>query len=105
MAAITTLAMTVRSGDRVVIPDDVYGGTYRLFDEVMRSLGLRCDTVDMTDLAAVREMLADEAALVLAESPTNPRLRILDLRALAELAHGAGAQFVVDNTFATPYLQ
>ena len=105
MAAIATLAMTVRSGDRVVIPDDVYGGTYRLFDKVMGSLGLRCDTVDMTDLAAVRQTLADDAALMLAESPTNPRLRILDLAALAELAHAAGARFVVDNTFATPYLQ
>ena len=105
MAAIATLAMTLRSGDRVVIPDDVYGGTYRLFDKVMGSLGLRYDTVDMTDLAAVRQTLADDAALMLAESPTNPRLRILDLAALAELAHAAGARFVVDNTFATPYLQ
>jgi cystathionine gamma-synthase len=105
MAAIATLAMTVRSGERVVIPDDVYGGTYRLFDKVMGSLGLRCDTVDMTDLAAVRQTLADDAALMLAESPTNPRLRILDLAALAEMAHAAGARFVVDNTFATPYLQ
>ncbi|TMK75905.1 MAG: cystathionine gamma-synthase [Actinobacteria bacterium] len=105
MAAIATLAMTVRFGDRVVIPDDVYGGTYRLFDQVMGSLGLRYDTVDMTDLAAVKQTLGDETALVLVESPTNPRLRILDLRALAELAHAAGARFVVDNTFATPYLQ
>ena len=105
MAAIATLAMTVRSGDRIVIPDDVYGGTYRLFDKVMGSLGLRYDAVDMTDLAAVRQTLADDAALMLAESPTNPRLRILDLAALAELAHAAGARFVVDNTFATPYLQ
>ncbi len=105
MAAIATLAMTLRSGERVVIPNDVYGGTYRLFDKVMGDLGLRYDTVDMTDLAAVRETLADQAALVLAESPTNPRLRILDLAALAELAHAAGARFVVDNTFATPYLQ
>jgi cystathionine gamma-synthase len=105
MAAIATLAMTVRSGDRVVIPDDVYGGTYRLFDQVMGSLGLRYDTVDMTDLTAVKETLRDGTALVLVESPTNPRLRVLDLRALAELAHAAGARFVVDNTFATPYLQ
>jgi len=105
MAAIATLAMTVRFGDRVVIPDDVYGGTYRLFDQVMGSLGLRYDTVDMTDLAAVKQTLGDETALVVVESPTNPRLRILDLRALAELAHAAGARFVVDNTFATPYLQ
>jgi cystathionine gamma-synthase len=105
MAAIATVAMTLRSGDRVVIPDDVYGGTFRLFDKVTRGLGLRYETVDMTDLAAVGETLGDDASLVLAESPTNPRLRILDLGALAELAHAAGARFVVDNTFATPYVQ
>src|SRR5436190_11530709 len=105
MAAIAAIAMTTRSGERVVIPDDVYGGTYRLFDKVMGGLGLLYDTVDMTDLAAVEHTLAGGAALVLAESPTNPRLRILHLAALAELAHAAGARFVVDNTFATPYLQ
>jgi cystathionine gamma-synthase len=105
MAAITALSMTLRSGDLVVIPDDVYGGTYRLFDKAMSGLGLRYETVDMTDLAAVGETLKDGAALMLAESPTNPRLRILDLARLADLARGAGARFVVDNTFATPYLQ
>jgi cystathionine gamma-synthase len=106
MAAITALAMTLRSGEgRVVIPDDVYGGTFRLFDKVTSGLGLEYATVDMSDLEAVEESLAGGAGLVLAESPTNPRLGILDLRALAELAHAAGARFVVDNTFATPYLQ
>jgi cystathionine gamma-synthase len=106
MAAITALAMTLRSGEgRVVIPDDVYGGTFRLFDKVTSGLGLEYATVDMSDLEAVEESLAGGAGLVLAESPTNPRLGILDLRALAELTHAAGARFVVDNTFATPYLQ
>jgi cystathionine gamma-synthase len=105
MAAITALAMTLRSGDLVVIPDDVYGGTYRLFDKAMGGLGLRYETVDMTDLAAVGETLEQGAALMLAESPTNPRLRVLDLAALADLARAAGTRFVVDNTFATPYLQ
>src|SRR5206468_1902943 len=65
MAAIATLAMTMRSGERIVIPDDVYGGTYRLFDKVMGSLGLRYDTVDMTDLAAVKDTLSDETAMML----------------------------------------
>jgi cystathionine gamma-synthase len=88
-----------------VIPDDVYGGTFRLFDKVTMNLGLRYATVDMTDLAAVEEALAEGAGLVLAESPTNPRLGILDLGALAELAHASGARFAVDNTFATSYLQ
>jgi cystathionine gamma-synthase len=105
MAAITTLAMTLRAGERVLIPDDVYGGTFRLFDKVTRNLGLDYAMVDMSDVAAVEAELSGGAGLVLAESPTNPKLNVLDLEALARLAHGAGARFAVDNTFATPYLQ
>src|SRR5918995_2306767 len=105
MAAITTLAMTLRAGDRVLIPDDVYGGTFRLFDKVTRNLGLDYAMVDMGDLAAVEGELDRGAGLVLAESPTNPKLNVLDLGALARIAHDAGALLAVDNTFATPYLQ
>lgn len=105
MAATATLAMTLRSGDLVVIPDDVYGGTFRLFDKVTQDLGLRYAAVDMTDLDAVRTATAGGAALVFAETPTNPMLKVLDLRALADIAHGAGARLAVDNTFATPYIQ
>jgi cystathionine gamma-synthase len=105
MAAITTLAMTLRAGDRVLIPDDVYGGTFRLFDKVTGNLGLDYAMVDMSDLAAVEAELGRGAGLVLAESPTNPKLNVLDLAALARLAHDAGALLAVDNTFATPYLQ
>jgi cystathionine gamma-synthase len=105
MAAIATLAMTLSAGDRVLLPDDVYGGTFRLFDKALGQLGIRYDSVDMTDLAAVERALEAGAGMVFAESPTNPRLRILDLRGLADLAHSAGGRFVVDNTFATPYLQ
>jgi cystathionine gamma-synthase len=105
MAAIATLVMTLRAGDRVVIPDDVYGGTYRLLDKVLVRLGLTYSTVDMTDLEAVGSSLRRGAGLVLAETPTNPLLKVLDLEALASLAHDAGARFAVDNTFATPYIQ
>jgi cystathionine gamma-synthase len=105
MAAIATLAMTLRAGDRVLIPDDVYGGTYRLFARVMADLGIGYVTVDLTDLDAVRAELAGGAGMVLVETPTNPALKILDLEALASAAHEAGALFAVDNTFATPYIQ
>jgi len=105
MAAIATLAMTLNSGQTVLLPDDVYGGTYRLFAKVMGDLGIGFTTVDMTNLDAVRAAVTDELALVLAETPTNPLLKVLDLSALAEIAHGAGALLAVDNTFATPYLQ
>ena len=105
MGAIATLAMTLTSGDRVIFPDDVYGGTYRLFAKVFSNLGIDWAAVDMTDLAAVEKSLEGGAALVVAETPTNPTLKVLDLAALAAAAHEAGALFAVDNTFATPYLQ
>ena len=105
MAATTTLAMTLNAGDRVLIPDDVYGGTYRLFSKVTAPLGLSFAAVDMTDLDAVAVAVEDGVAMVFAETPTNPLLKILDLGALGDLAKAAGALFVVDNTFATPYAQ
>jgi cystathionine gamma-synthase len=97
--------MTLRSGDRVLLPDDVYGGTYRLFAKVMTDLGISYATVDMTDPEALRSELSTGAALVFAETPTNPALKVLDLEKLADLCHDAGAVLAVDNTFATPYLQ
>jgi cystathionine gamma-synthase len=105
MAALTTIVMTLKSGDRVLIPDDVYGGTYRLFSKVMVDFGISYDTVDMTDEDAVAKGLEAGARLVVAETPTNPTLKVLDLEMLSRLAHQAGAFVVVDNTFATPFLQ
>jgi len=105
MGAIATLALVLRAGDMVVVPDDVYGGTYRFFAHVLAGFEVGLETVDMTDLAAVERGLEGGAALVLAETPTNPLLKVLDLGALADLAHAAGALLVVDNTFATPFLQ
>lgn len=105
MAAISTLAMTLRSGDLVVIPRDGYGGTYRLFDKVMPALGLRYALADMTAPEKLDEVLAAGAALVLVETPTNPLLQVLDLARIAAAAHEAGAILAVDNTFATPWIQ
>jgi cystathionine gamma-synthase len=105
MAALTTLVMTLKSGDRVLIPDDVYGGTYRLFSKVMVDFGISYETVDMTDEEAVAKSLESGASLVVAETPTNPLLKVLDLEMLSSLAHQAGAFVVVDNTFATPFIQ
>lgn len=105
MAAITTLAMTLKSGQKVVFSDDVYGGTYRLFAKVMVDLGIDWATADMTDPDSVAKALDGEAGLLLAETPTNPMLKVLDLEMLAGLAHDAGAVFAVDNTFATPFIQ
>lgn len=92
-------------GDRVVIGNDLYGGTYRQFTKVFAPLGLQVDVVDTTDIEQVRAALSTPARMVWLETPTNPLLRITDLAAVAELAHAAGALVVCDNTFATPYLQ
>ncbi len=93
-------------GDRVIIPDDAYGGTYRLFSAVLKRWGLDYVPVHLPDIAAVRRSLAERPTRVLwVETPTNPLLAIADLAALAEAAHEAGALLVVDNTFASPRLQ
>ena len=95
-----------RPGDHVLIPDDAYGGTFRLFDKVLADWGLSYRPVPMADIAAVRAALAARPArLVWVESPTNPLLSIVDIAALRQVAADAGALLVVDNTFASPYLQ
>ncbi len=107
MAAEDCLLRAVCSpGDHVLIPDDAYGGTFRLFSKVYERWGLSYEPVRVSDPAAVRAALAARPARVLwVESPTNPLLGIADISALAGIARDAGALLVVDNTFASPYLQ
>ena len=100
------LRATCRPGDHVLIPDDAYGGTFRLFDKVLTNWNLSYQPVHMSDTSAVRAALAARPArLIWVETPTNPLLGIADIAALAQLARDAGALLVVDNTFASPYLQ
>jgi cystathionine gamma-synthase len=99
------LRATCRPGDHVVIPDDAYGGTFRLIDKVFRHWGVAHTPVALSDTEAVRAALRPETRLVWCETPTNPLLNIADIGALAGLAREAGARLVVDNTFASPYLQ
>ncbi|WP_199038152.1 cystathionine gamma-synthase [Glycomyces salinus] len=101
----TILRALLEPGDHVVIPDDAYGGTYRLFDKVAKRWGLRYSPAPITDLAAVTALMSSGTRMIWAETPTNPLLNIADIAALAELAHAHGALLVVDNTFASPYLQ
>ena len=90
----------------MVLPDDAYGGTFRLFDKVATQWGLRHDPAPASDLDAVRAAIRPgETRLIWVETPTNPLLNIGDIEAIASIAHDAGALLVVDNTFATPYLQ
>ena len=105
MAAADAVAHLLSAGDHVVLVDDVYGGTYRLFAKVWDRSGIKLSAVDMRDLRAVRRAITRRTKLVWAESPTNPLLKVIDLAAVAAEAHRAGALFVVDNSFASPYLQ
>ncbi|GII88845.1 cystathionine gamma-synthase [Sphaerisporangium siamense] len=92
-------------GDHVIIPGDAYGGTYRLFAKVLARWGLLFDPVPLGDLEAVRAAVRPETKVIWVETPTNPLLGVADIEALAAIAHQAGALLVVDNTFASPYLQ
>lgn len=105
MGATALIGYLLEPGDHLIMPDDAYGGTHRFFSQVLSRQGVSQSPVDMTDVDAVRAAIRPETKLVWVETPTNPFLRVVDLGAVSELAHEAGALVVVDNTFATPYLQ
>ncbi len=105
MAGEDAIAHLLNTGDHVVLVDDVYGGTYRLFKRIYERHGIGLTAVDMRDPKAVKRAITKKTRLVWMESPTNPMLKVIDIAAIAELAHKAKALAVVDNTFASPYLQ
>ena len=106
LAAEDTLIRTVcKPGDHVVIPNDAYGGTYRLFARVAEPWGLTWSPAPVSDLDAIRAQVTPYTKMIWIETPTNPLLNIADIAAIAAIAHEAGAILVVDNTFASPYLQ
>lgn len=107
MAAIDTLLKLLDPGDHVLASNDVYGGTFRLFDKQYRKYGIEFSYAELTDPQAVRDGLRANTRWVWIETPTNPRLKVVDIAALAEIAHrrNPAIRVVVDNTFATPYLQ
>ena len=95
----------LRPGDHIVFPDDAYGGTFRLVDKVFKPWGLTYTPVPVTDLAAIEAAITSATKLIWLETPTNPLLNVADIAAVARLAQAYGALLVVDNTFASPYLQ
>ncbi|MEU8197993.1 cystathionine gamma-synthase [Microbispora amethystogenes] len=101
----TLLRAVCKPGDHVVIPNDAYGGTYRLFARVLEEWGVTFDPVPLGDVDAVRAAMRPQTKAIWVETPTNPLLNVADIAALADVAHDAGALLVVDNTFASPYLQ
>lgn len=105
MAAITTLLKLLRAGDHVLVSDDLYGGTYRLFSNIYTQYGLEFDYVDLTDPDVLAVSFKPNTRLVFLETPTNPTMKVADVAAVGEAAHAHGAVFAVDNTFLTMYFQ
>jgi cystathionine beta-lyase/cystathionine gamma-synthase len=105
MAAIGAIATLLKAGDHVVVSDNTYGGTFRLFDKVLTRYQLGFTYVNTSDLTAVERAMTPATRMLFVETPTNPIMGLTDLRAAADLAHRHGARLVVDNTFASPYNQ
>jgi cystathionine gamma-synthase len=105
IAAVTAVAMLLEAGARVILPDDVYTNTFRLYTSMLPKNKIVPDFVDMTDLDQVERALAEPAALVWLESPTNPSMKVIDIAAVAERARAKGVPVAVDNSYASPYFQ
>ncbi len=105
LAAIDCVLKMLKPGDEVISTNDLYGGTYRLFTKIFEGFGIRFHFVPMGDDAAVREKVTANTKVIWVETPTNPMMNIIDIKAMSTVAKEAGAMLVVDNTFATPALQ
>jgi cystathionine gamma-lyase len=105
MAATTTIVLSLKKGDHVIAGDDIYGGTYRLFEQVLRNYGLQFTYVNPEDPETVENAIRKNTRLVWIETPTNPLMRIVDIRQISKISKKARALLVVDNTFMSPYLQ
>ncbi len=105
MAATDTIAKLLEPGDEVISTNDLYGGTYRIFTKVYEPLGIKFQFVDMDNLEDISSAISPKTKMIWVETPTNPLLKVIDIRSVTELASQHGILVVVDNTFATPYLQ
>ncbi len=105
LAAINSVFSLLREGNRVIVSDDLYGGTYRMIKEIYKKYGIEFVFADLSDLSEVKTLFSEKVDMLFAESPTNPMMKIADIRALSELCKNSGTLFVVDNTFLTPYFQ
>lgn len=105
MSAIDACLKLVKGGDHVLLGDNTYGGTFRLFDKVLKDYGIEFDLVDATDATKVEQAFKPNTKMLFVETPTNPIMSITDLKAVSEIAHANGAKVVCDNTFLSPYLQ
>jgi len=105
MSAIDACLKLVRSGDHVIVGDNTYGGTFRLFSQILANYGIEFDFVDTADATNVENAFKPNTKMVFVETPTNPVMTVTDLQAVSEIAHARGARVVCDNTFMSPYLQ
>ncbi|MDQ3747204.1 MAG: PLP-dependent aspartate aminotransferase family protein, partial [Acidobacteriota bacterium] len=105
MAAIDATLRLVKAGEHVVVSDNTYGGTFRLFSRVLAGYGIEFSYVDTTDALNVEATIKENTKMVFVETPTNPVMMVTDLKAVSDMAHAAGARVVCDNTFMSPYLQ
>ena len=105
MAAIDTVLKLVKAGDHVILGDNTYGGTYRLFSRILVDYGIEFDLADTSDVANLEMAFKPNTKMVFVETPTNPVMTVTDLRAVSEMAHARGAKVVCDNTFMSPYFQ
>src|ERR687894_1466560 len=105
MAAIDSTLRLVKAGEHVIVSDNTYGGTFRLFSRVLAHYGIEFSYVDTTDVLNVEAAIRENTRMVFVETPTNPVMMVTDLQAVSDVAHRAGARVVCDNTFLSPYLQ
>jgi cystathionine beta-lyase/cystathionine gamma-synthase len=105
MAATDTVLKLVKAGDHVILGDNTYGGTFRLFNSVLSSYGIEFDLADTTDLANLESAFKPNTKMIFVETPTNPVMSVTDLQAVSDIAHARGVKVVCDNTFMSPYLQ
>ena len=105
LAAINTVLSLFKTGDRLVVSDNIYGGTFRILDNVFKNFGITYTIVDTSDADAVEKALGDDVKAVYVESPANPLLTVTDIEKIAKISHDHGKLLIVDNTFMTPYLQ
>lgn len=105
MAAITTVLSLYKSGDRILISHNVYGGTYRVLDKVFKNFGINYTILESEDPEYLKKTIKDDVKAILLESPANPLMSITDIKAFSQIAHEKGVKVIVDNTFMTPYLQ
>jgi cystathionine gamma-synthase/cystathionine gamma-lyase len=105
VAATTAVLQLLKPGDHIVAGDDIYGGTYRLFEKVFKPWGIQTSYADVTSVAAFEKAVTDKTRIIWIETPTNPLLKIVDLKSLAAVARERNIRLVVDNTFASPYFQ